>query len=595
MKKSPVSRLAQLSNDFLVSVLTAAVVISLVLVAIGSFNSFKVSQGFRDITRDFRTQQLSGEVIHLSEVLTMSARMAAATGDLSWEERYEAYEPILIESLEQAIALAPETYAPYESLIEDSNRKLINLNAQAFESIEQGNPNKALGILFSDTYKAQKELYADGIRQWSRALSQQNQANLNRYGTGIFWSGVFSTMSFWGLGFAWITVLSMVKQYIRQRKAAAKRLHRAKRELESSNQALQVSQAALLQKATTLEEILAELQETEGELADSNQALQVSKAALEQRAATLEEILEELQLAQVQMVQSEKMSSLGQLVAGVAHEINNPVNFIYANLEPIGEYVNDLMGVIRAYQMHFPDPPITLEAQIAAADLEFVQDDFPKILTSMEVGAERIRQIVLSLRTFSRSDEKGHKPADLHEGLDSTLVILEHRLKEQSDVSAITVVREYGNLPVVECNPGLINQVLMNVFTNAIDALDEDCERQGSKTRGKITVRTSAFEGEDGTEWVKIAITDTGIGIPEAIQDRVFDAFFTTKPVGKGTGIGLSISHTLVTKKHGGELSFTSTAGEGSEFVLELPVSRQAIPTETTEYVVQPPVTLDEN
>lgn len=590
---------SRLSNDFLVVVLTTAVAISLILLAIGSVSSFQVSQGFRHgITQDFQIQQLSGEVVHLNEVLTMSARMAATTGDRSWQERYEAYDPILKDSLNQAIALAPDLYQPYAKTIDGANRKLNEMNDQAFDLIQQEMPQKALAVLFSDTYKAQKETYASGMRQWSSALKQQNQANLSRYEESLFWSGLFSIVSFWSLGFAWITVLSMVKQYIQRRKAAEQRLRYAKGQLEQSHEALQVSQAALVQKNTTLEEILAEFQETEGRLATSHRDLQVSKAALEQKAATLEEILEELQLAQVQMVQSEKMSSLGQLVAGVAHEINNPVNFIYANLEPIGEYVEDLLELIEAYQLQYPSPPIDLEAKVAAADLEFVQADLPNILKSMEGGAERIRQIVLSLRNFSRSDERGRKPADVHEGLESTLVILQHRLKNQSDVSAVTVVREYGTLPKVECYPGLINQVLMNVLSNAIDALDEDCERRGDsvsadlpgRTRGQITLRTSTFTGEEGDEWIEIAIADNGIGIPEAIQGRVFDAFFTTKPVGKGTGIGLSISYTLVTKKHGGRLSFTSEPGQDTEFVIQLPVDISVEAAEETEFILQPPV-----
>ncbi|MEL6814111.1 MAG: ATP-binding protein [Cyanobacteria bacterium J06598_3] len=589
MKKNVLT--SRLSNDFLVMVLTTAVAISLILLAIGSVSSFRVSQGFRHgITQDFQIQQLSGEVVHLNEVLTMSARMAAATGDRAWQERYEAYDPILKASLNQAIALAPDLYQPYATTIKGADLKLSELNTQAFSLVQQGMPQNALAVLFSDTYKAQKEIYATGMRQWSGALKQQNQVNLSRYKESLFWSGVFSIVSFWSLGFAWITVLSMVKQYIEHRKAAEQRLRRAKEQLEQSHAALQVSQASLVQKNVTLEDILTEFQETESELATSHRDLQVSKAALEQKAATLEEILEELQLAQVQMVQSEKMSSLGQLVAGVAHEINNPVNFIYANLEPIGEYVQDLLEVIAAYQVQYPSPPLDLEAKVAAADLDFIQADLPNILSSMEGGAERIRQIVLSLRNFSRSDERGRKPVDIHEGLESTLVILQHRLKEQSEVSEVTVVREYGALPKVECYPGLINQVLMNVLSNAIDALDEDCEQRGERRRGDITLRTSTFTGEEGGEWVKIAIVDNGIGIPEAIQGRVFDAFFTTKPVGKGTGIGLSISYTLVTKKHGGQLTFTSAPGEATEFVIQLPVAVSADATEQTEFILQPPV-----
>ncbi len=602
------SRFSQLSNDFLVPVLTAAVAVSLMLVALGSFNALKVSQGFQHgITRDFQVQRLNGEIIHLNEVMTMSARMAATTGDLSWEGRYQAYAPILETTLTQAEQLAPETYEPYAAQISQAALELEAMNLESFDFVRRSLPEQAQAVLFSDTYKAQKEQYASGMRQWSNALNQVNQSNLTRYGSGLVWSGMYSMVSFWVLTLAWVTVLFMVKRYIRLRKAAESRLQRAKHQLEESHQALQVSKAALLQKASTLEETLADLQAAEGELEDSNRELQVSKAALEQKASTLEEILSELQLAQVQMVQSEKMSSLGQLVAGVAHEINNPVNFIYANLEPIREYTMDLLKLVGCYQQQYPEPPEALQAEVDAADLGFVQEDMPKILSSMEVGAERIRQIVLSLRNFSRSDERGLKSVDIHEGLESTLVILQHRLKETAEVSAVNVICEYDVLPEVECYPGQLNQVFMNLLSNAIDSLDEAVEQsvessaesldKGDRAsiqhvRGDIRIRTATCTGAEGAEWVEVAIADTGIGISADIQDRIFDAFFTTKPVGKGTGIGLSISHTIVTRKHGGKISCASVLGRGAEFIVQIPVSVKAAAVLESDYVVQPPVAL---
>ncbi len=587
--KSSISRFSRLSNDFLVPVLTAAVAISLVLVAMGSFNTFRVSQGFQHgITEDFQVQRLSGEIIHLDEVMTMSVRMAATTGDLSWEDRYKAYEPILASSLAQVKALAPNAYAPYDEQISQASRKLSEMNREAFDFVRRSMSDRAQSVLFNNTYKTQKELYASSMRQWSNALNQKNQASLNRYGTRLAWAGMYSMVSFWVLAIAWVTILFMVKQYIGLRKAAEQKLRRAKGELEESHRALQVSQAALMQKATTLENILSALQQTESELEESNRALQVSKAALEQKASTLEDILTELQLTQVQMVQSEKMSSLGQLVAGVAHEINNPVNFIYANLEPIREYVTELLRLVAAYQHDCPKPSLALQADIEAADLAFVQKDLPKILTSMEVGAERIRQIVLSLRNFSRSDESGLKCVDIHEGLESTLVILAHRLKANDGVAAVKVVREYGVLPAVECYPGQLNQVFMNLLSNAIDALDEAAE----KDRGVIEIRTSACTGAEGADWIEVAILDTGVGIPAEIQSRIFDAFFTTKPVGKGTGIGLSISHTIVTQKHGGSISCDSTFGHGAKFVVQLPISVKTADASASDYELKPPVAM---
>ena len=603
------SRFNRLSNEFLLPVLSAAVTISLILVAMGSFNTFQISQNFqRGITQDFQVQRLSGELLHLNEVMTMSARMAATTGDLSWQERYDAYDPILRKTLTQAKALAPASYQAYAAQITQADAALTEMDRRAFAFVAQKASASAQSVLFSSAYKAQKELYASGMRQWAGALNQRNQANLSRYGTELVWAGVYSAVSFWVLAAAWVTVLFMVRRYLVLRKLAEARLTQAKHELEKSHQALQVSQAALMQKATTQSEILEELREAEGDLEDSNQALQVSKAALEQKAATLEQILGELQQTQVQMVQSEKMSSLGQLVAGIAHEINNPVNFIYANLEPIRDYVMDLLGIVASYQQQYPQPTPVLAAEIEAVDLSFVQGDLPKILNSMEAGAERIRQIVLSLRTFSRSDEDGLKPADIHKGLDSTLVILQHRLKALPDMPQVSVVRDYELLPKVECYPGPLNQVFMNLLANAIDAIDEAYVRSQTaletasgaafeeqqtgyaKPRGTITLRTSVFVGNGGNEWVEIAIADTGIGILPENEDRVFDAFFTTKPVGKGTGIGLSISHTLVTQKHGGKIFFNSTVDKGAEFVIHLPVLQKMTPSLENKYLLQPPV-----
>lgn len=574
--------------------LTAAVAISLILVAMGSVNTFQIAQNFqRGITRDFQVQRLSGELLHLNEVITMSARMAATTGDLSWRDRYDAYEPILQTTLQQAKTLAPTTYDAYSAQINQADIALAEMNRRAFALVEAGEGQQAQSVLFSSAYKAQKEQYASGMRQWAGSLNQRNQANLSRYGTGLFWAGIYSAVSFWVLTAAWLSVLLMVSRYMTLRKIAERRLQQAKRKLEESHQALQVSQAALLQKATTLEEILVELQVAEGELEDSNQALQVSKAALEQKAATLEETLEELQQTQVQMVQSEKMSSLGQLVAGVAHEINNPVNFIYANLEPIREYVSDLLGIVSSYERFYPDPPAELVEAIETADLAFIQNDLPKILNSMEIGAERIRQIVLSLRNFSRSDEQGLKPVDVYEGIESTLVILHHRLKGTPELPMIRIVRDYASLPLVECVPGQLNQVFMNILSNAIDALDEAYEqREPQADRGEIALRTATFTDEVGAEWVEVRIADTGVGIAAENQDRVFDAFFTTKPVGKGTGIGLSISHTMVTQKHGGKIFCSSTLGRGAEFVVHLPVSRAHVPDVEDQYLLQPPMAI---
>ncbi|PZO22076.1 MAG: two-component sensor histidine kinase [Leptolyngbya foveolarum] len=534
-------RFGKVSDKFLMPILTVAVICSLILVAIGSFNTSTVSKNFRyGITTDFRLQQLNSQITYYDEVLTMSARMAASTGNLDWKQRYDANEPLLTESIEQATELAPTAYAPYAVQIDEANLKLIEMETKAFNLVNKGQLEQALEVLFGGSYQVQKEIYSSGLKQWSDLLNEQVSTNLNKYSDELALSSLFSVISFCLLTISWVALLVLVSWYVRRRKVAEKRLRQANRQIQMSHEDLQMSESALQQKAVALEKTLAELQQ-----------------------------------AQVQIVQSEKMSSLGQLVAGVAHEINNPVNFIHANLNPIGEYSDSLLALISSYQAHYPNPIATIEEELETADIDFIKEDLPKILNSMRVGTARIRQIVLSLRNFSRSDEQGLKSVDVHEGLESTLLILQHRIKESPDSLAITVERDYGDLPQVDCYPGQLNQVFMNLLANAIDALDEAAEAdKGDKKdrckRGTITIRTSVFR-EANADWVEISIADDGLGMSPAVQSRIFDAFYTTKPVGKGTGMGLSISHTVVTKKHEGKLFCKSSPGQGCEFIIQIP------------------------
>ncbi|BAY64819.1 integral membrane sensor signal transduction histidine kinase [Calothrix brevissima NIES-22] len=303
--------------------------------------------------------------------------------------------------------------------------------------------------------------------------------------------------------------------------------------------------------------------------------LQQAEVRLREQTQELQLTLDNLQKAQLQLVQSEKMSSLGELVAGVAHEINNPVNFIYGNLTYLQDYANSLLAFIRLYQKFYPKAPVEIEAEAEEMDLEFLQQDLVKILNSMKIGTDRIREIVLSLRNFSRMDEADFKTVDIHEGIDSTLLILQHRLKARSPYPAIEIIKDYGKLPQVECYAGQLNQVFMNILSNAIDAMEEqNSQRTVAEIKAKpsqITIRTSVIE----SQWVEIAIADNGVGIPENIQQRIFDPFFTTKPVGKGTGMGMSISYQIITEKHRGKLTCFSTLGEGTEFIIQIPIHQQ--------------------
>jgi signal transduction histidine kinase len=303
------------------------------------------------------------------------------------------------------------------------------------------------------------------------------------------------------------------------------------------------------------------------------------------KAQELEQALRELQKTQTQMVQSEKMSSLGQLVAGVAHEINNPVNFIYGNLTHASSYTQDLLHLVRLYQQHYPQPAPEINAVADAIDLDFLLKDLPKLLSSMRVGADRIQKIVLSLRNFSRMDEAEVKQVDVHEGIDSTLMILQSRLKGNAGHSGIEIIKSYGQLPLVECYPGQLNQVFMNLLSNAIDALEEavmngqwsPAQRQEPDAleamrdrRPTIRIQTEQLSGGS----IAIKVVDNGCGMTQAQQQRLFDPFFTTKPVGKGTGLGLSISYQIVVEKHGGALTCCSAQGKGTEFCIEIPIQR---------------------
>jgi signal transduction histidine kinase len=296
--------------------------------------------------------------------------------------------------------------------------------------------------------------------------------------------------------------------------------------------------------------------------------------AIERKKAEVQIIKQERELNQLKLIHSDRMATLGQLVASVAHEINNPVNFIYANLTHVNNYTQDLLALIELYQQGDVDTAAEIQDKIEEIDLDFLKEDLPKTLSSMKMGAERICELVLTLRNFSRLDEAQMKPADIHEGIDSTLLILRDRLKEKSGHPAIQVIKQYGNLPLIECYVGQLNQVFMNILSNAIDALYQQ-NLDGSQAELKnspptITIRTQVIN----SNCVEVSIKDNGIGVAESVNAKLFDPFFTTKEVGKGTGLGLSISHQIVVEKHGGQLRCISAPGQGAEFVLEIPISQ---------------------
>ncbi|MEG4342595.1 PAS domain S-box protein [Microcoleus sp. A003_D6] len=304
----------------------------------------------------------------------------------------------------------------------------------------------------------------------------------------------------------------------------------------------------------------------------SEEALLRSQTELTQQKLQLENTLHELQQTQALLIHTEKMSTLGQMVAGVAHEINNPVNSVCGNLVHVGHYTEDLLNLIDMYQQHCPHPPAPIQDKIEDIELEFLLEDLPKAMSSMQVGADRIREIVRSLRNFSRKDDSQMSKVNLHEGIEGTLLILQSRLRARGSYPEITVIKDYGNLPLVECYAGKVNQVFMNLIGNAIDAIEEYNEGrsvdEATANRSKIKIRTEVQNSN-----AVIRISDNGSGMPEEVSQQLFEAFFTTKPAGKGTGLGLSISYKVI-QEHGGKLSCVSAPGQGAEFIIEMPIEQ---------------------
>lgn len=316
----------------------------------------------------------------------------------------------------------------------------------------------------------------------------------------------------------------------------------------------------------------------------------------QQQSIELAQALRELKQNQTQLIQSEKLSSLGELITGLAHEINHPANFIYGNLTHASQYASGLLELLTLYRQECSQPSSEISDCIAKLDLDFLTDDFPKMLASMQIGADRIRQIVLSMRHFSCTDAAEIKSVNIHDGIDSTLLILQHRLKPQSDSTGIRVIKEYSQLPSIECYANQLNQVFMNILSNAIDALEEVQHLSGepeNTTRScqQITIFTGLIPDlQTGTTRVIIRIADNGTGMTQIVQQQVFEPFFTTKPTGKGAGLGLSISQQIIVEQHGGVLECYSQPGEGTEFWIEIPtqqtshqVSRQTPQQKTIE------------
>jgi two-component system, NtrC family, sensor kinase len=368
--------------------------------------------------------------------------------------------------------------------------------------------------------------------------------------------------------------LERTNQYLRQeilkREKAEQNIiithQRLQNNIEKRTQELLETNQKLQQDITEKEKIEKELRE--------------SQAKLTAQTEELKETLHTLQNTQLKLIQTEKMSSVGQLVAGIAHEINNPINFIYGNISYAEQYVNELVELVDLYHKHYPNPTLEIEEKHQEIELDFLKEDLNKLLKSMKIGAERIRDLVVSLRNFSRLNESQMKLVNIHEGLDNTLLILQNQLILKGSHQGIQVMKEYAHLSEIECYPGQLNQVFMNIITNAIDSLQEAFAQEDIKP---ITIQAQQFnfpiifiKTEESTDknYVLIRIIDNGKGLSEDIQQNLFNPFFTTKPVGKGTGLGLSISYQLITEKHKGSLECSSSEQKGTEFIIKIPKSQ---------------------
>ncbi|WP_414623243.1 sensor histidine kinase [Calothrix sp. CCY 0018] len=488
---------------------------------------------FKNImTSELQLQTLSNEIVYLDEVLTMSSRMNAATGNRMWEKRYRQFEPKLDAAIKNSISLAPKVYSSKNAKKTDiANQKLVQMEYQSFDLVKNGQKELSQALLSSKQYQSEKQKYHDGVEKINLAISEQLQDKVIRYRKQLLFTSLFAGFSLVMLIPAWLIVMRLLNEYLKQRQIA-------EAELQKANQQLEIR-----------------VQERTQELSDKNHQIQ--------------ETLQELQDTQIQLIHTEKMSGLGQLVGGVAHEINNPITFIDGNITHAKQYFQDLLKLVELYQEYFPNSPIEIQDEIEAIELDFLKEDIFKIHQSMQVGTQRIRDIVLSLRNFSRLDEADFKQVDIHEGIDSTLMILQNRLKSKAYSDEIAIIKQYSKLPLIECYPSQLNQALMNIIANAIDGLEKEIdENKNQSLKPQIQIITELSDNN----YVVIRIADNGCGMTEEVHSKIFDPFFTTKPVGDGTGLGLSITYKIIVSKHNGKIYCNSKLGKGTEFIIEIPV-----------------------
>lgn len=480
---------------------------------------------------------------------------------------------------EEQFRLLVESIKDYAIIMLDLEGRIVSWNAGA-QRIKQYQASEIIGQSVSCFY-TQEDLEI-GKSQWGLKFAA-SQGSFEDEGWRVrkdgsrFWANVIITALRDAKG--QLQGFVRVTRDITERKRAEEALQRAHTQLEIR---VEERTAQLTQINELLKQEITERERTEAALRQSKARLKNQAQQLEAETQHVKALLDELQRTQAQLIQTEKMSSLGQLVAGVAHEINNPVGFIYGNLDYANCYIKDLMRLVKLYSSHYPEPVEQIQVELEAIDFDFLMTDMPKLLSSMKVGANRLRQIVLSLQNFLRAEQTVMKPIDLHDGINNTLLLLQNRLKATDSHPEIIVHKDYGILPLVEGFAGQLNQVFMNLLTNAIDVLE--LPTLGRNKERYITISSSVEDlvreyatatGEKIPHAV-ISIADNGPGMTEEVGRRLFDPFFTTKPVGKGTGLGLSISYQIVVEKHGGLLTCISEPGKGAKLVVAIPLQQRA-------------------
>ena len=480
----------------------------------------------------------------------------------------------LREIVEETIAKLQKSQIQYRELVENANSIILKLDplgnitffnefAQKFFGYSQEEiiGKSVIGKIIppTDNDKIDWEIIAKNILKNPELYLGNEHQNIRRNG-GLVWVSWRNKALVDDQGN--LTGFLCIGNDISDRKQAEIALQKAKEELE----------IRVEERTADLSQALKDLQTEIAEREEAEEELRQSEAREREKSHQLENTLVQLRSTQAQLIQTEKMSSLGQLVAGIAHEINNPVNFIHGNLNYINDYVQNLLGLVELYQQEYPELNPKIYDRIEEIELEFLTEDLAKILSSMNVGTDRIRSIVLSLRNFSRLDESDMKPVDIHEGIESTLLILQNRFKCKNNYPDIQLIKQFGNLPLVECYAGQLNQVFVNVIANGIDAIEQkfkDLSIEEIKANPGLMIVTTKRSDRDTAI---IEITDNGSGMPESVKSHIFNPFFTTKEVGKGTGLGMSISYQIVVEQHKGRLDCISEIGQGTTFIIEIPI-----------------------